>query len=214
LKILIACEESQIVCKEFRKLGHEAYSNDIIDCSGDCPEWHLKMDVFEAIKLKDWDMMIAFPPCTYLTVTGARWLYKKDGGRNEKRWKQRRNGVEFVKKLYYTNIDKIAIENPVGSLSTEWKKPDQIIQPYFFGDEAQKTTCIWLKGLPLLYHNKIPNLFDKTITHVSSGEMVTTSTGKKFSKWYWDTSKGGKNRAKLRSKTFHGIAKAMAEQWG
>jgi len=214
MKVLIACEESQAVCKEFRRLGHEAYSCDIQPCSGGHPEWHYQQDVFEVIGM-GWDMMIAFPPCTFLTVTGARWLYNKDKTRNEARWIEQDLAVEFVKKLYYSNIPKIAIENPVGKLSSLWRKPDQIIQPYYFGDEAQKTTCLWLKNLPQLQHNGTANLFDSNITHSGKGKMVTTSTGKTFSKWYWETSKGkGKERQIMRSKTFPGIAKQMAEQWG
>jgi hypothetical protein len=215
MKVLIACEESQVVCIEFRKRGHKAYSCDILPCSGGHPEWHLQMDVFEAIRLKAWDIMIAFPPCTYITVTGARWLYNKDKSRNEERWENQDKAVLFVKALYYANIDKIAIENPVGKLSSLWMKPTQIIQPYYFGDEAQKTTCLWLKNLPKLQHSANTDLFNKNITHCGKGEMVTTSTGKTFSKWYWETSKGkGKERQILRSKTFPGIAKAMADQWG
>lgn len=215
MKILIACEESQSVCIELRKYGNEAFSCDIQECSGGKPEWHLQMDIFEAIKLKKWDMMICFPPCTYLTVTGARWLYNKDKTRNEARWIAQDEAVEFVKKLFYSDINMVALENPVGKLSSLWMKPTQIIQPYFFGDEAQKTTCLWLKNLPPLRHLKEPNLFEKEVTHCGKGEMVTTSTGKTFSKWYWETSKGkGKERQIRRSKTFPGIAKAMAAQWG
>lgn len=214
MRILIACEESQAVTIEMRKLGHEAFSCDLQECSGGHPEWHYQEDVFEVIKL-EWDMMIAFPPCTYLTVTGARWLYNKDKSKNEERWKNQDKAVEFVKGLYYCDIEKIAIENPVGKLSTLWMKPTQIIQPYYFGDEAQKTTCLWLKNLPLLQHNKSPDLFNSNITHCGKGDMVTTSTGKTFSKWYWETSRGkGKERQVLRSKTFPGIAKSMANQWG
>lgn len=214
MRVLVACEESQAVCKEFRAKGHEAFSCDIQPCSGGHPEWHYQQDVFEVIDM-GWDMMIAFPPCTYLTVTGARWLYNKDKSRNEQRWRDQDDAVEFVKRLYYSNIKKVAIENPVGKLSSLWMKPTQIIQPYYFGDEAQKTTCLWLKKLPRLIHNKTTNLFESEVTHCGKGEMVTTSTGKAFSKWYWETSKGkGKERQVLRSKTFPGIAKAMADQWG
>lgn len=213
-RVLVACEESQSVTIELRKLGFEAFSCDLQDCTGGHPEWHFKQDVFEVIDM-GWDMMIAFPPCTYLTVTGARWLYNKDKSRNEARWIAQDEAVEFVKKLYYSNIKRVAIENPVGKLSSLWMKPTQIIQPFYFGDEAQKTTCLWLKNLPPLQHLKAPNLFDDNVTHCGKGEMVTTSTGKTFSKWYWETSKGkGKERQIMRSKTFPGIAKAMSEQWG
>jgi len=216
MKVLVGCEESQAVTIEFRKLGIEAYSCDLQECSGGHPEWHYQEDIFEVINREQWDMMIAFPPCTYLTVAGARWLYNKDGSKNESRWVAQDDAVEFVKKLYYSNIKRIAIENPVGKLSSLWMKPTQIIQPFYFGDEAQKTTCLWLKDLPKLQHLKNANLFEKNITHCGKGEMVTTSTGKTFSKWYWETSRGkgkGKERQILRSKTFPGIAKAMATQW-
>jgi len=218
MRVLIACEESQAVCKEFRLLGHEAFSCDIQECSGGHPEWHYKQDVFEVINM-GWDMMIAFPPCTYLTVTGARWLYNKDGSKNEQRWHEQDLAVEFVKKLYYSSIAKVAIENPVGKLSSLWRKPNQIIQPYFFGDEAQKTTCLWLKDLPNLYHNRNINLFDKEVTHVDRGiqREYTSKDGRKrfMSEWYWETSKKkGKERQVIRSKTFPGIANAMAKQWG
>jgi len=214
MRILLGCEESQAVCIEMRKLGHEAFSCDLQPCSGGHPEWHLKMDIFEAIKL-GWDMMICFPPCTYLTVTGARWLYNKDGSKNTERWIAQDEAVEFAKALYYSDINMVALENPVGKLSSLWMKPTQIIQPYYFGDEAQKTTCLWLKNLPQLQHLKTATLFDNKVTHVGKGEMITTSTGKTFSKWYWETSKGkGKERQIMRSKTFNGIATAMAEQWG
>jgi hypothetical protein len=213
MRILLGCEESQAVCIEMRKRGHEAFSCDLQDCTGGYPEWHLKMDIFEAIKL-GWDMMICFPPCTYLTVTGARWLYNSDKSRNEERWKAMSDAVEFAKALFYCDIPMVALENPVGKLSSLWMKPTQIIQPYYFGDEAQKTTCLWLKGLPPLQHSRFTDLFNES-THSGRGEMVTTSTGKTFSKWYWDTSVlKGEARRIARSKTFPGIAKAMADQWG
>ena len=144
MKVLIACEESQAVCIEFRKLGHDAYSNDIIPCSGGHPEWHLQMDVFEAIKLNNWDMMIAFPPCTDLAGSGARWFKEKQmDGRQQK-------SIEFFMRLIYDPINKIAIENPVGIMSRLYRKPDQIIQPWMFGHGETKSTCLWLKNLPKL----------------------------------------------------------------
>jgi site-specific DNA-cytosine methylase len=217
MKILVACEESQAVTIELRKLGNEAYSCDLMPCSGGYPEWHIQNDVFEVIN-KGWDMMIAFPPCTYLTVTGARWLYNKDGSKNIARWQAQDEAIEFVKKLYYLDIKYVAIENPVGKLSSAWMKPTQIIQPYYFGDAAQKTTCLWLKNLPPLIHNKEPNLFDEKVTHVDRGKQreYINNKGKRryMSEWYWETSKGkGKERQIIRSKTFPGIAKAMAKQW-
>lgn len=197
-KILLACEESQAVCIEFRNLGFEAYSNDIMDCSGGHPEWHLKMDVFEAIKLMDWDCMIAFPPCTHLAVSGARYFEQK---RKDGRQQQ---GIDFFMNLVNSNIDKIAIENPIGIMSRIYRKPDQIIQPCWFGDTAYKSTCLWLKNLPKL----IP-------TNMVEPEFTTYKhSGKKVSKHHYDTFLLPKNqRGLIRSKTFIGIAKAMAEQW-
>ena len=213
-RVLVSCEESQSVTIELRKRGFQAFSCDLQPCTGGYPEWHFQRDVFEVIDM-GWDMMIAFPPCTFLTVTGARWLYNADKTKNEARWEAQDEAVEFVKRLYYSDIKHVAIENPVGKLSSLWMKPTQIIQPYYFGDEAQKTTCLWLKGLPKLQHLKEPNLFDSDVTHCGRGEMITTSTGKTFSKWFWNTSKiKGKERQIIRSKTFPGIAREMARQWG
>jgi len=218
MRILIGCEESQSVCIEMRKLGHEAFSCDLQECSGGHPEWHYQQDIFEVIKM-GWDMMICFPPCTYLTVTGARWLYNSDGTRNEQRWRDQDEAVLFAKALFYCDIPKVALENLVGKLSSLWMKPTQIIQPYYFGDKAQKTTCLWLKNLPPLQHQKQPDLFNDNITHVDRGkqrEYINKKGKKRFmSEWYWNTSKKkGKERQIERSKTFSGIAKAMANQWG
>lgn len=206
MKIIIACEESQTITKEFRALGHEAYSCDILPCSGGHPEWHLQGDIFEFIN-QEWDMMIAHPPCTYLSVSGARHMYNKDGSINQERLKNQNEGLEFVKKLMGANIPKIAIENPVSVISTKIRKPDQIIQPYMFGDEATKTTCLWLKNLPLLKPTNI----------VGKGERTIFKSGKSHPKWYADAlanAKTPEERRTLRSKTFTGIAKAIAEQWG
>jgi hypothetical protein len=224
MKILVACEESQAVTKELRKLGHEAYSCDLLRSSGGHPEWHFQNDVFEIIENrggnlengdkiddgKEWEMMIAHPPCTFLAVSGARWLYNKDGSRNEERFRNQAKAIEFIDKLWNSGIPKIAIENPVGVLSTKWgekgKKPDQIVQPYQFGDEASKKTCLWLKGLPLLKETKL----------VGKGERVVLSSGRSLPKWYSDAltkSKSAEERRTLRSKTFPGLAKAMADQW-
>ena len=206
MKVLIACEESQSVTKEFRKRGHKAYSCDIIDCSGDKPEWHIKDDVLKIIN-NEWDMMIAFPPCTHLAVSGAAWFEekRKDGRQQE--------GIDFFMDIINAPIEKIAVENPVGIMSSIYREPDQIIQPYYFGDEFQKTTCLWLKNMPKLWHNDKPNLFGDPVTHVDKGEFVEWQTKegktKRCSKWYLDTWGDGKTR----SKTFPGIAKAMGEQW-
>lgn len=210
MKILIACEESQAVCKEFRLLGHEAYSCDIQDCSGDKPEWHIKGDVIEQFN-KGWDMMIAFPPCTHLAVSGAAWFEekRKDGRQQE--------GIDFFMKMVNAPINKIAIENPIGIMSKLYRKPDQIIHPYYFGDNVSKSTCLWLKNLPKLLHNKTVNLFESQPTWVepifteflySNGKTVRHS--EISNKWY----KSAEERSRERSKTFPGIAKAMAQQWG
>jgi site-specific DNA-cytosine methylase len=211
MKVLIACEESQAVTKAFRELGHEAFSCDILPCSGGYPEWHYQQDVFEVID-KGWDLMIAHPPCTYLSVSGARWLYNKDGSINEERKKNQIEALDFVKALMNSNIPKIAIENPISVISSNIRKPDQIIQPYWFGDSASKSTCLWLKNLPKLKPTNI----------VSKGEFFTwidkkTGKEKRQPQWYAEIfiqhGLNKEQRRTLRSKTFEGIAKAMAEQW-
>jgi hypothetical protein len=217
MRVLVACEESQTVTKAFRALGHEAYSCDLLPCSGGHPEWHYQQDVFEVID-KGWDLMIAHPPCTFLAGSGAQWLSHPedkelpfDDRRPHPKYPNRRqdmlDSVEFVKALYNSDIKHIAIENPVGLLSSKWRKADQIIQPYMFGDEATKTTCLWLKNLPLLLPTKI----------VGKGERTVFSSGKSHPKWYADALKNAKTkeeRQTLRSKTFQGIADAIANQWG
>ena len=209
MRILVACEESQAVTKELRKLGHEAFSCDLLPCSGGYPEWHYQQDVFEVID-KGWDMMIAHPPCTFLAVSGARWLYNKDGSKNEERWKNQAEALDFVQRLMDAPIDKIAIENPISVISSNIRKPEQIIQPWMFGDKAQKSTCLWLKNLPLLEPTDI----------VEKGEFIEfiskKGVKKKQPKWYFDALKNAKTPAErrtLRSKTFNGIAQAMAKQW-
>lgn len=217
MRVLVACEESQAVTKAFRELGHEAYSCDLLPCSGGHPEWHFQQDVFEVIE-KGWDLMIAHPPCTFLTGSGVQWLSHPDDKhlpfedrRPNPKYPNRRqdmlDSVEFVKALYNAPIEHIAIENPVGLLSSRWRKPDQIIQPWMFGDEATKTTCLWLKNLPELKPTGI----------VGKGERTVFASGKSHPKWYADALKNAKTkeeRQTLRSKTFPGIAKAIAEQWG
>jgi site-specific DNA-cytosine methylase len=205
MKVLVACEESQAVTIELRKIGHEAYSNDLIECSGGHPEWHLQQDTLELLN-QEWDMIIAFPPCTYLTVTGNRWFnIEKYGEKAIQRHKDREWAVNFFKLISQANCQKIAIENPVGVMSTILRKPEQIINPFQFGDAFEKKTCLWLKGLPKL---KYTNL-------VEPPERTRFESGKTMPAWYaeaWRLPK--EERAKLRSKTFPGIAKAMAEQWG
>lgn len=193
MKVLVACEESQAVTIELRKLGHEAFSCDIEECSGGHPEWHLQQDVIPLLE-QEWDMIIAFPPCTDLAVSGARHFEqkRKDGRQQE--------SVEFFMKFANANCEKIAIENPVGIMSTQWRKPDQIIQPYEFGHTEQKKTCFWLKGLPKLVG-----------TENVKEEMMLLPKKDRERMHYMSP---GTERAKLRSKTFAGVAKAMAEQWG
>ncbi len=198
MQILIACEESQAVTKEFRRLGHEAFSCDILPCSGGHPEWHIQGDVLPELK-KNWDMIIAFPPCTHLAVSGAAWFEQK---RKDGRQQQ---GIDFFMLFANSKCPRVAIENPVGIMSTVWRKPDQIIQPYQFGEPFSKKTCLWLKGLPLLTPTKI----------VDKGEQTKFASGTSMPKWYADAWKlPPAERSIVRSKTFPGIAKAMAEQWG
>ena len=192
MKILVACEESQAVTKELRKLGHEAFSCDILSCSGGHPEWHLKQDVFKVIE-KGWDMMIAFPPCTDLAVSGARHFERKRADGTQQK------SIKFFMDLANAPIEKIAIENPIGIMSTEWRKPDQIIQPWQFGNKAQKSTCLWLKNLPKL---KPTNIVEK-------GEFFefTSKKGekKRMPMWYYKALQKAKTPAQrrtLRSKTF------------
>lgn len=197
MRVLIGCEESQAVCKEFRKLGHEAYSCDVIECSGGRPEWHLQMDVFEAIKLKNWDMGIFFPTCTYLTVSANKW-YKDQPPRKsgvligKERREAREEAIKFFMDIYNCDIPKVAVENPIGVMSSRFRKPDQVIQPWMFGHGETKATCLWLRGLK----NLEP-------TNVVEGREQRLHLLPKT-----------KDRAKIRSKTYPGIAKAMAEQWG
>lgn len=220
MNILVACEESQAVTIELRRLGHTAYSCDIIPCSGGHPEWHIQSDVlpllngFVKFQTADgaehsvdgrWDMIIAFPPCTFLTVTGNRWFnVERYGDKAVKRYKDRAEAIKFFMAFANADCDKIAIENPVGIMSSEWRKPNQIINPYQFGDPFEKKTCLWLKGLPEL---KPTNIVDVP-------PRKRYSSGKTMPAWYdaaWHLPK--EERAKIRSKTFPGVAAAMAEQW-
>jgi site-specific DNA-cytosine methylase len=220
MRILVACEESQEVTKEFRKLGHEAYSCDIINQSGGHPEWHIMEDVLpllngncsfyttDGIEHKvegKWDMIIGFPPCTYLTVTGNRWFNEeKYGDKARERKANREEAKQFFLAIANADCDRIAIENPVGIMSSYWRKPDQIIQPWMFGDAFEKKTCLWLKGLPKLTETNV----------VTPPERTKFKSGRTMPAWYadaWHLPK--EERAKLRSKTFHGVAKAMGTQW-
>lgn len=197
-KILIACEESQAVTKEMRVLGVEAYSCDLEPCSGGHPEWHIQGDVTPLLE-QEWDMIIAFPPCTHLAVSGAAWFEQK---RKDGRQQQ---GIDFFMLFANAKCQRIAIENPVGIMSSIWRKPDQIIQPFEYGEPFSKKTCLWLKGIPHLVPTNV----------VEKGEQVKYSSGRSMPKWYADAYKlPPKERAALRSKTFIGVAKAMASQWG
>jgi site-specific DNA-cytosine methylase len=204
MKVLVACEESQTVTIELRNLGHEAYSCDILPCSGGHPEWHLQQDVTEVLN-EQWDMIIAHPPCTYLTVTGNRWFnVERYGDKAVKRAQDREEAIKFFMLFANANCERIAIENPVGIISTTWRKPDQIINPYEFGDPYEKKTCLWLKGLPKLVPTDV----------VKPPERTRYKSGKTMPAWYAEAWKLPKEqRSILRSKTFPGIAKAIAEQW-
>lgn len=199
LRVLVACEESQAVCKAFRALGHEAYSCDLQDCSGGHPGWHFKEDIFEVIKREPkFDLMIAHPPCTDIAVSGAAHFAKKiaDG--------RQQAAIDFFMNIANADIKYIAIENPVCIMSTKWRKPNQIIHPFQFGENSTKTTCLWTKNLPKLNHTKI-----------ITPEKYVSKSGKVYDKWWFDTCliSDLKLRAKARSKTFQGIANAMASQW-
>lgn len=204
MRVLIACEESQEVCKAFRNRGHDAWSCDIQDCSGGHPEWHLKCDVTEILDL-NWDMIIAFPPCTHLAASGARWFdQKRKDGRQQ-------NAVDFFMMFAnYNCCEKIAIENPVGIMSTLYKKPTQIIHPYMFGDPVRKATCLWLKNLPKMTPTNIvePHIIKSGNTSFSGPLYYVKDEKGKILSW------NDPRTAKVRSKTYPGIAKAMAEQWG
>ena len=222
MKVLIACEESQTVCKAFREMGgHEAYSCDIEPCSGGHPEWHIMQDVIPLLngrcrfKTMDgiehsidgkWDLIIAHPPCTYLTVTGNRWFnVDRYGEKAIQRHKDRQEAIKFFMNFANADCKKIAIENPIGVMSSEWRKPDQIINPWQFGDAFEKKTCLWLQGLAELTPTNI----------VEIPPRKKFDSGKSMPSWYaeaWSLPK--EERAKLRSRTFPGIAKAMSEAWG
>lgn len=227
MRVLVACEESQAVCNAFRAKGHEAYSCDIIECSGGHPEWHIRGDVLPLLNgfcefettdgtkhsvCGKWDMIIAFPPCTYLTVTGNRWFnVERYGEKAIQRHKDRADAIKFFMAFANADCPRIAIENPIGVMSKHFRKPNQIVHPYFFAESEddenceRKSTCLWLKGLkPLKYEKK----FQPRVIQYKNGKGTD-------SPWHVNTmSLPHEERAKMRSKTFPGIAKAMAEQWG
>ena len=206
MKVLVACEESQTVCKAFRERGHEAYSCDIQESSGGHPEWHIQGDALKAIDGQQWDLIIAHPPCTYLTVTGNRWYnVERYGDKAIQRYRLREEAIKFFMAIAEADCEHIAIENPVGIMSSRWRKSDQIIEPWQFGDPYEKKTCLWLKGVPKLRPTNI----------VEVPPRKTFASGKSMPTWYAEAWRMPKTeRAKIRSKTFPGIAKAMAEQWG
>jgi len=203
MRTLLACEESQAVCIEFRKRGHEAYSCDLLPCSGKHPEWHIQGDVLEVIK-QGWDCMIAFPPCTHLAVSGARYFEekRKDG--------RQQDGIDFFMAMINAPIEKIAVENPIGIMSTIYRKPDQVVHPYYFGDTYSKGTCLWLKNLPPLWHVKEVDLFNDNKTHIKPEYITAKSSGKKYSPIHWIGGGHGQERSKFPP----GLSKAMADQWG
>ena len=205
MKVLIACEYSGAVRDAFLKNGHNALSCDLLPT--DSPGPHYQGSIFDILYQDQWDLMIAHPPCTFLAVSGNRWLYNKDGSKNEERWENRRLALDFVQALMDAPIDRIVVENPVSVISSQIRKADQIIQPWQYGDEAQKTTCLWLKNVPKLEPTKI----------VGKGKFKTFKSGKRHPAWYAEAFEKAKTKAerqKLRSKTFPGIAQAMADQWG
>ena len=203
MKVLIGCEESQTICKAFRSLGVEAYSNDLLDCSGGHPEWHLKMDVFKAVEHDNWDLFIVHPECQRLTVAANKYYNPEYANRFPNIQEERKAAVNFFMKLVSVNIPFKAIENPIGIMSSRYRKPDQIIQPYYFGNPERKATCLWLYNLPPLIS-----------TNVIKPDIVRLSSGKTISKYHYDSFRLPlKERRKVRSKTFDGIAEAIALQW-
>ena len=207
MKVLVACEESQAVCKAFRERGHEAYSCDIQECSGGHPEWHFQQDVLPLLK-EEWDLIIAHPPCTYLTVSGNAWFsVERYGDKAIQREREREAAADFFMAFANADCPRIAIENPIGYMSTHYRKPDQIIQPYQFGHPVSKSTCLWLKGLPKLKPTKIVRPERLPGGYSGSAYYVRDENGKILP---WNDPR----TAKERSKTYEGIAKAMAEQWG
>ena len=225
MNVLVACEESQRVCIAFRERGHNAFSCDILPCSGGHPEWHIQGDVLKILNpyelpfggeviefrtmdgsdyvIEKWDLIIAHPPCTYLTLAGNKWFKPEFADRFPDRQKQRKEAVDFFMAIANADCDKIAIENPVGIMSSRWRKPDQYIEPYMFGDPEKKKTGLWLKGLPLL---KPTNIVEPVIIHCKSGANEP--------RWHMETMHLPKEeRSRVRSQTFIGIANAMASKW-
>lgn len=236
MNVLIACEESQRVCTAFRERGHNAFSCDIQPCSGGHPEWHIQGNVLLVLNpdvYKDgvsrygirfttangeerhidgkWDLIIAHPPCTYLTVTGNRWFnIEKYGDKALERYEKRESAADFFMNFANALCEKMAIENPIGVMSTLYRRPDQIIQPYWFGDHARKSTCLWLRGLkPLKPTDMVdPGEIRKGGFSVGASLDMARDENGKILPW------NDPETARIRSRTFPGIARAMAEQWG
>ena len=221
MNVLIACEESQRVCAAFRAKGHTAYSCDIEKCGGGKPEWHINGDVLPLLngecsfitqdgvkhKIKDrWDLIIAHPPCTYLTVTGNKWFDTEKYGKTAwDRMTERNKAIAFFYRFVMADCDHVAIENPCGIMATAYRKPDQTIQPYMFGDPFEKKTCLWLKGLVPLRPTNV----------VKPPQRQEFASGRSLPAWFAELYRLPKaERSKERSRTFRGIANAMAEQWG
>lgn len=220
IKVLVACEESQTVCKAFRALGFEAYSCDIIDPSGGHPEWHIKGDALKLINgfvffntmdgtihfVAEWDLIIAHPPCTYLSNVGSSWLFSEGGAKiDRKRYDLGVEARKFFLRFYNAPCRHVAVENPVPMKIFELPPYSQIIEPYYFGDKATKKTCLWLRDFPEL----------RETNNVGRPETRYCKNPKRKGRTVsWHESISGKDRQKIRSKTFHGIAEAMAEQWG
>lgn len=206
LSVLIACEESQIVCKAFRALGHEAYSCDVKDCSGGRPEWHLKCDALDALQTRTWDLVIAHPPCTYLADSGARWMYPVKGCEPDpRRLFKMRLARDFFQEFLDTPFARhVAIENPTPLTIAKLPKCSQVIEPWMFGDNYTKRTCLWLKGLP----NLVPSVSvkpDGVQPYINVGSTTKTP---------WKRGCCSRRNCQvMRSRTFHGIAAAMANQW-
>ncbi len=203
MRVLVACEESQRVALEFRRLGHEAYSCDLLECSGGHDSIHLNADALQMLKLR-WDLVIAHPPCTYLTVTGNRWFSEERYGEKARERKRlREEAAAFFMEFAECEAPRVAIENPIGYMSTAWRKPDQIVQPYQFGDPERKATCLWLKNLRPL-----------TPTDIVEPRVHTYANGKTDPAWHMESiGMPPAERARYRSKTFPGMARAMASQW-
>ena len=224
MRVLIACEESQEVCKAFRARGHEAYSCDVQEPSGGHPEWHILGDALEALNggkivtmdgterfVGKWDMLIAHPPCTFLAVSGNRWFnVDRYGDKAVERLKAQKEAADFFMAFIQADIPRVCVENPVGYMSTHYRKPDCIVQPYEFGHPARKATCLWLKNLPPLIPTDVVRPGEIVHGGFSVGASANYATDENGKILTWNDPR----TAKARSKTFPGIAKAMAEQWG